>query len=87
MRKRQTLAAGGLPGAERLFENLQATPELAKPPGVLRGAVRTLALPGLVAKGKGPQPAARIVTVTPVSDTVVQSQSHTAVISTASGPR
>ncbi|XP_061107579.1 ETS-related transcription factor Elf-2-like isoform X1 [Conger conger] len=85
--------SGGLAGAERLYERvppasgkLLTTPELAKPPGVLRGAVRTLAQPGLAAKGKGPHPATRIVTVTPVSD-VSQSHTHTAVIPTASGPR
>ncbi|KAJ8382614.1 hypothetical protein SKAU_G00033920 [Synaphobranchus kaupii] len=86
----------GLLGAERLYgrvppasEKLLATPPLTKAPAILRGAVRTLVQPGLVAKGKGAQPTTRIVTVTTASDIsqLHQQQTHTAIIPTSSGPR
>ncbi|XP_036407660.1 ETS-related transcription factor Elf-2-like isoform X2 [Megalops cyprinoides] len=88
-------AVEGLLAAERpcervppASETLLTAPELAKAPGILRGAVRTLVQPGLAAKGKGGHPAARIVTVTTASDAChPQQQTQTAIIPTASGPR
>ncbi|KAG7461637.1 hypothetical protein MATL_G00193270 [Megalops atlanticus] len=88
-------AVEGLLGAERACERvppasetLLAAPGLARAPGILRGAVRTLVQPGLAARGKGGHPAARIVTVTTASDACrPQQQTQTAIIPTASGPR